>query len=226
MPIIIHDFGARYLAEVFVTFEGPEGAGKSTAIAGVKEILEAEGYQVFVTREPGSGEFGKAVRQILLGGLDVIPRAELFLFLADRAQHVESEIRPALEQGKIVICDRYADSTVVYQGYARGMDLELLRELNDLATGSLTPDLTILVDLEPEEGLRRIKDKDRLDSEPIDFHRKVRNGFLAESRIFAGRYRIVNGNQPPRDVIREAADLILSALSAKSIETGEGCQQP
>ncbi len=201
---------------MFVTFEGPEGAGKSTAIAGVKEKLEAEGFEVFVTREPGSGEFGKAVRHILLGGLDVIPRAELFLFLADRAQHVEAEIRPALEKGLVVICDRYADSTVVYQGYARGMDLKLLRELNDLATGSLVPDLTILVDLEPEDGLRRIQDKDRLDSEPIDFHRKVRNGFLEEASLFSGRYRIVNGKQPPGEVVRQAASLVLSALRSKS----------
>jgi len=197
---------------VFVTFEGPEGAGKSTAIAGVKDILEAEGYDVFVTREPGSGEFGKAVRQILLGGLHVIPRAELFLFLADRSQHVETEIRPALDQGKVVICDRYADSTVVYQGYARGMDIALLRNLNDLATGSLRPDLTILVDLDPEVGLRRIQDKDRLDSEPLDFHNKVRNGFVEESKLFADRYRVVNGDQPPRDVSREAADHILRSL--------------
>lgn len=198
---------------MFVTFEGPEGAGKSTAIAGVKEALEARGYGVLVTREPGAGEFGRAVRQILLGGLEVIPRAELFLFLADRAQHVASEIRPALEQGKVVICDRYADSTVVYQGYARGMDIGQLRDLNRLATESLEPDLTILVDIEPEVGLQRIKDKDRLDSEPVDFHRKVRNGFLEEAKLFSGRYRIVNGDQPPSEVVRQAADLVLSILT-------------
>lgn len=201
---------------MFVTFEGPEGAGKSTAIEAVRRLLEAEGCRVFATREPGAGEFGAAVRQILLGGLDVVPRAELFLFLADRAQHVAAEIRPALLAGNIVLCDRYGDSTVVYQGYARGLDIALLRQLNDLATGSLVPDLTILIDVEPEIGLRRIQHKDRLDSEPLEFHRKVRLGFLEEARLFTDRFRVLDGTKPPDVIGREAAHLILHALRNKN----------
>jgi len=181
-------------------------------LAGVKELLEAEGWHVHATLEPGAGSFGAAVRQILLGGMAVEPLAELFLFLADRAQHVAAEIRPALQQGCVVLCDRYGDSTVVYQGYARGMDVDLLRRLNDLATGSLVPDMTILIDIEPKVGLARIKNLDRLDAEPLEFHRKVRNGFLAEASLFPDRYRILKGDRPPDDVKREAAELILSAL--------------
>lgn len=192
-----------------MTFEGPEGAGKSTALEAVARLLEAEGVPVFATREPGAGAFGAAVRQILLGGLHVVPRAELFLFLADRAQHVETEVRPALAAGKLVLCDRYGDSTVVYQGYARGLDVGLLRSLNALATGSLEPDLTILIDVEPETGLARIAHKDRLDAEPLEFHRRVREGFLAEARAFPGRYRVLDGSRPPGEVSREAASIIL-----------------
>lgn len=198
---------------MFITFEGPEGAGKSTVMAIVAERLKSRGYAVLSTREPGAGEVGKAIREILLHGGDIHPHAELFLFLADRAQHVERIVRPFLTGGsdrKIVLCDRHADSTVVYQGHARGMDIEELRRLNWLATAGLVPDRTYLLDLPVEVGLGRLKDPDRLDREPIEFHRKVREGFRAEADREPNRWRVLDATQSPDHI----ADEILSDLLA------------
>jgi dTMP kinase len=217
---------------VFITFEGPEGAGKSTVLAMVAERLRARGHAVLSTREPGAGEVGKAIRDILLHGGDIHPHAELFLFLADRAQHVERIIRPFLESGhvrssvspqpdpsdttvhrgegehRIVLCDRHADSTVVYQGHARGMDIEELRRLNWLATAGLVPDRTYLLDLPVEVGLGRLKDPDRLDREPIEFHRRVREGFRAEADREPERWRVLDATQTPEQLVEEIlADL-------------------
>jgi dTMP kinase len=199
---------------VFTTFEGPEGAGKTTVIALVAEQLRADGYEVLVTREPGAGEVGKAVREILLHGGDIHPHAELFLFLADRAQHIERIIRPFLEsevqKPKVVLCDRHADSTVVYQGHARGMDLDELRRLNWLATAGMVPDRTYLLDLPVEVGLGRLKDPDRLDREPIEFHRRVREGFRAEADREPERWRILDATHTPEQL----AEAVLTDLRA------------
>jgi dTMP kinase len=189
---------------MFVTFEGPEGAGKSTLIRALAEALRADGRDVLVTREPGAGPVGTSIRDILLHGERLDPKSELFLFLADRAQHVASIIRPALENGTWVLCDRHADSTVVYQGYGRGLNLDLLRNWNRFATGGLTPDVTFLLDLDPATGLSRIASKDRLDSEPLDFHRRVRDGFVAEANRDAKRWVILDAAGPPEHVLREA----------------------
>lgn len=140
------------------------------------------------------------------------PRCELFLFLADRAQHVAEVIRPALKAGQIVLCDRYGDSTTVYQGVARGLGVDLLRQLNALATGDLRPDISFLLDLDPEVGLSRLKGKDRLDSEPIEFHRAVRAGFLAEAQADADRWVIVDASQPTEKVAQAVLDHIRSKL--------------
>lgn len=198
--------------DVFITFEGPEGAGKSTVLAMVAERLRARGHAVLSTREPGAGEVGKAIRDILLHGGDIHPHAELFLFLADRAQHVERIVRPFLSQAhsenRIVLCDRHADSTVVYQGHARGMDIEELRRLNWLATAGLVPDRTYLLDLPVEVGLGRLKDPDRLDREPIEFHRRVREGFRAEADREPERWRVLDATQSPEHLVEEIlADL-------------------
>lgn len=142
------------------------------------------------------------------------PRCELFLFLADRAQHVAGVIRPALDAGEIVLCDRYADSTTVYQGVARGLGAELLRQLNAFATGDLRPDISFLLDVAPEIGLSRLGGKDRLDSEPIEFHRAVRAGFLAEAGADAGRWIVVDASQPAETVARTVLDAIRSRLDA------------
>ena len=142
---------------MFITFEGIEGSGKSTVLTRVQEHLENQGYEVVRTLEPGGSRLGRQLRRILLDmeSRDLTGESELFLYLADRAQHVATVIRPALEAGKIVLSDRYADSTVVYQGYGRGLDPKLLHTFNDVAVSGLWPDLTLLFDLPPEVGLKR-----------------------------------------------------------------------
>lgn len=180
---------------MFITFEGPEGGGKSTVIERIGDRLRGEGRDVLVTREPGSGTVGAKIREILLHSEAIDSRCELFMFLADRANHVTTVVRPALEAKKIVLCDRYSDSTVVYQAHARGLDPIGVRELNAYATDGLTPTLTILLDLDPEIGLKRLTTKDRLDDEPIMFHRRVREGFLIEARRDPNRWRIVDATK-------------------------------
>jgi len=196
---------------MFVTFEGPEGSGKSTALKAIADKLRSEGREVVTTREPGAGEVGKAIREILLHGESLDPKAELFLFLADRAQHGASLIRPALAEGKIVLCDRYIDSTVAYQGHARGLDVEELRELNAKATRGLKPDLTLLFDLDVEIGLSRLQDADRLDKEPIEFHQKVRDGYLKEMAHEPARFKKINASQPADRVVDECWEALSSS---------------
>lgn len=165
------------------------------------------------TREPGAA-CGGAIRQILLEGEAIDARTELFLFLADRAQHVASLIRPALAEGKIVLCDRHADSTVVYQGYGRGLDLEMLREWNAYATAGLKPSLTLLLDLDPNVGLLRLTRKDRLDGEPLSFHEKVRAGFLAEAKREPERWHVVHADKPVPEVVAACLAAIRARLTA------------
>jgi dTMP kinase len=205
---------------VFVTFEGTEGSGKTTALAFVADRLRAAGESVRATREPGSGPFGPKIRALLLEATELDPVTELFLFLADRAQHVEHVVRPALARGEIVLCDRFSDSTIAYQGYARRGDLELLRRLNELATGGLAPDLTLLFDLDPAIGLRRLGSSDRLDREPIGFHEDVRRGFLAESKRDPGRWRVLDATAPA-EVLGELALMeVTRALEIARSRTG------
>lgn len=194
---------------MFVTFEGPEGGGKSTLIQSLAASLQGNGLDVVVTREPGSGPVGASIREILLHGDHLDHKTELFLFLADRAQHVTAFIRPALQRGAWVLCDRYSDSTVVYQGYGRGLDLELLRKWNAFATGGLAPDVTFLLDIDPADGLARIASKDRLDAEPIDFHKRVRQGFLSEAAQSPGRWVILDASLAPSVVLDAARTTLL-----------------
>lgn len=174
---------------VFISFEGMEGSGKSTALKRVGAWLEADGREVVYTREPGGSELGKELRSILLDvRADITPRAELFLYLADRAQHVARVVRPALERGAVVLSDRYADSTVVYQGYGRGLDVNVLNQLNAMAVDGIWPDLSLLFDVDPETGLRRAKARNkaegknvsegRFEAESLAFHTRIREGFL------------------------------------------------
>lgn len=205
---------------MFVTFEGPEGAGKSTALKTIASKLTNLGHSVLTTREPGGGALGKRIRQMLLEEDAVSPETELLLFLADRANHVETIILPALQEGKIVLCDRHADSTIVYQGYGRGLDLEFLRQGNKFATKNLVPDLTLLFDLNPEIGLERLnptaegqRDVNRLDREPLEFHKKVRAGFLEIAKLEPQRFHILNAEKAPSDLAEDAFSEILSRLS-------------
>lgn len=171
---------------LFVVFEGPEGAGKSTQIAELARRLEMQGRDVLLTREPGGTRAGDAVRDLLLDPEQVIfPLAEFLLYSASRAQLVSEVIAPALAAGRDVVSDRYAGASVAYQGHGRGLDLELIAALNHEATGGLRPDLTVLLDIEPEEGLRRASARsssDRLESAGIEFHRRVRDGYLSQAR--------------------------------------------
>lgn len=203
-------------SEMFITFEGTEGSGKSTALHAIADALEHRGHAVLCTREPGAGSFGRSVRELLLHGEALSAWAEVFLFLADRAEHASRIIRPALEAGSVVLCDRFGDSTVAYQGHARGLPVEKLRELNQLATGGLSPNLTLLFDLEPSVGLARLADMDRLDQEPLSFHESVRQGFHLEVEHDPGRWVVIDASAPPDRAVSQALWAIQALLAKES----------
>ena len=180
---------------MFITFEGVEGAGKTTQIARLALRLRTEGRDdVLTTREPGDGPLGSELRRLALhppAGITVEPRAELLIMLADRAQHVGQVIRPHLAGGGIVICDRYADSSVAYQGYGRGLNIAEISRLNDYATDNLKPDLTILLDLDPTLGLARQSERNIMEAESLAFHTRIRAGFLELAAQEPERWAIV-----------------------------------
>ncbi|PZA06538.1 MULTISPECIES: dTMP kinase [unclassified Meiothermus] len=189
---------------LFITFEGPEGAGKSTQAGMLAPWLEAQGCEVVLTREPGDGGWlGPEVRRLLLLSEAMSPEAEYLLYSADRAEHVRQVIAPALEAGRIVLCDRYLDSSLAYQGYGRGLDLGWLRAVGQGATGGLTPHKTFLLDLPPEVGLSRFQGRDRLEREPLGFHRRVRAGYLELARAEPQRFVVLDATQNPQAVQAE-----------------------
>lgn len=202
---------------MFITLEGPEGSGKSTQIKRLAKRLEAMGYPVITTREPGGTPIGDQIRQVLvrMENKELHPRTEILLFLAARAQLVEQLIKPALQDGKIILCDRYGDSTLAYQGYGHGLDLEKLRQMLDFATDHLKPDLTILLDLDVKLGLMRKKAEDewnRLDAYEVLFHERVREGYLNLAREEPNRWRIVDASQGIDAVQEDLLRIILDAL--------------
>lgn len=193
----------------FITFEGVEGAGKTTLAHRLTEWLSEQGVPVLLTREPGGSELGKHLRPLILHQpLDAY--AELFLLLADRRQHTLQVIAPALEQGTWVVSDRYADSTLTYQGYGRGLSLELLRQLNAIATNGLQPDLTVLIDLPVEDALARANAPNRFEAEAIEFHQRIRAGYLQEAATAPERYLVLDGHAAP--------DTLLERLKATICE--------
>lgn len=207
----------------FITFEGPEGSGKSTQIRLLTERLEHEGIRVVCTREPGGTATGESIRDILqhdAAGEPLSPRAELLLFTASRAQLMDRVILPALEESHWVLCDRFIDSTVAYQGFARGMDIPTLDSINAFAINDRKPDLTILLDLEIEEGFRRIGERysangeshDRFERESMDFHQRVRDGYHALMKREPERFRLVQSNRPIETVAEEIWQAVKEAL--------------
>ncbi|MGE5221754.1 MAG: dTMP kinase [Omnitrophica WOR_2 bacterium] len=190
---------------MFITFEGPDGSGKTTQLRSLADFLCQHNYQVLTTREPGGTAISEQIRSILfdLKNTQMVPRTEILLFLASRAQLVEQVIRPYLAGGGVVLCDRYADSTLAYQGYGHQMNLDQLKVLIDFATGGLKPDLTLLLDLDAEEGLRRREqggDWNRLDAYTRAFHQRVRLGFLELARQEPQRWVTIDAGWPPDQV--------------------------
>lgn len=191
-------------AGIFITLEGVEGSGKTTQAALLAEELRRRGRRVTLTREPGGTRAGEAIRAIFLDpAVSLNVAAELLLVLSDRAQHVREKLRPALDAGEIVISDRYSDSTTAYQGYGRGFDLQLLAELNRLASDGIQPNLTVVLDCPAETGLSRTRARarggargyDRFEGEQIDFHRRVREGFLTIARAEPERVRVIDSTR-------------------------------
>lgn len=199
---------------MFITFEGVEGSGKTTQAQLLARKLEERGFRTLVTREPGGAAISEQIRAILLDnkndGMD--PMAEALLYVASRAQFVAEVVRPALAEGVVVICDRYADSTLAYQGYGRGLDVETLRTLNEIATNGLVPDITFLLDLPASEGLQRRHKEgnaNRLDNAGDAFHERVHNGYHALADADLQRWRVIDAGAAPSVVAAE----VWSALS-------------
>ncbi|MDP9801097.1 dTMP kinase [Arcanobacterium wilhelmae] len=190
---------------LFITFEGGDGSGKTTQIAAIKVALESRGLEVLTSREPGGTELGAKIRQLLLFGGEVAPRAEALLYAADRAQNIATRVRPALERGAIVLEDRYIDSSVAYQGGARSLGAEEIRELSMWATDRLTPDLTLLFDVPTDVGAQRVGgEKDRLEAEGLAFHESVRRAYLEMAAGEPERFRVIDAAAPIEQVTAAA----------------------
>lgn len=204
---------------MFITLEGPEGSGKTSHIPPLVEFLRQQGFNVFPTREPGGTSIGEQVREILhsLQNTEMHPRTETLLYQASRAQFVEQIVRPHLDLGEVVISDRYADSTLAYQGYGHQQDLGQVRALIGYATGGLTPDLTVLLDLDVEVGLgRKTKSSEwnRLDAYTVEFHRRVRAGYLEMVRLEPCRWLVVDAGRDWQSVQDDLRRVLLQHLSA------------
>lgn len=199
----------RELNGFFITLEGIEGSGKSTLAVLLGEELKAQGAEVVLTAEPGGDPVGWRIRELLLDPKNSITnRAELLLFEAVRAQHVDNLVLPALERGAVVICDRFVDSSTAYQGCARGIDPDTVKMLNEFAARGLKPDLTILLDLPAEEGLPRQKKIDRISSEALAFHELVRSGFLSIAEAEKDRFVVINATRDIEEVLQLALDAV------------------
>ena len=206
---------------LFLTFEGGEGAGKTTLIEEIARQLAAEGFSVLKTREPGGTKLGEHIRALLLQqGVPVSPYAELCLFLASRAQHILEVIGPALEAGKIVLCDRFNDSSIVYQGIGRGLGKEKVAQFCAFVSQGLEPNLTLYLDIDPELGMSRLRkgrDPDRIEAEGMTFHEKIREAYLSIHQENPKRFRLLDASMPPIRVYEEAMKSIHPLLSAQYV---------
>lgn len=195
---------------LFITLEGADGCGKTTQLNLLKEYLTSRGYEIVVTREPGGKGLGEKLREILLNyDGEVSDRCEAFLYLADRAQNIDTIIKPAINSGKIVLCDRHTDSSVAYQGYGREQNIDNINMLNELAVNGVHPDLTIVFDIDTETSMARVgAEKDRLESAGIEFHKRVRNGYLEIAKKNPQRIKVVDASQTIEDVQRDVIKII------------------
>jgi dTMP kinase len=212
---------------LFITLEGIEGSGKTSQMGFVADFLQARGLACTVTREPGGTPLGARIRALLLDPANqhMAPTTELLLYFADRAQHLHQVVRPALESGRAVVCDRYVDATLAYQGAARGLGPERLRRLHDLLLDGLMPDLTLLFDLDPAAGLSRARrdlerggrpaGEARFENEHLEFHRRVREGYLELARREPGRFRRLDAARPPEAVQAQIARVLTEFLDRR-----------
>ena len=199
---------------LFITLEGADGCGKPTQLNLLKEYLTSRGYEIVVTREPGGKGLGEKLREILLNyDGEVSDRCEAFLYLADRAQNIDTIIKPAINSGKIVLCDRHTDSSVAYQGYGREQNIDNINMLNELAVNGVHPDLTIVFDIDTETSMARVgAEKDRLESAGIEFHKRVRNGYLEIAKKNPQRIKVVDASQTIEDVQRDVIKIVEEVL--------------
>lgn len=199
---------------LFITFEGADGCGKTTQMDLLAEYLKNNGKEVLLTREPGGKGLGEKVREILLNyDGDVSDKCESFLFLADRAQNIDIIVNPAVEKGKIVLCDRHIDSTVAYQGYGRGLDIERINMLKNLATNGHKPDLTFVFDIDVETSMKRVgKEKDRMESAGIDFHNRVRKGYLELAKQEPKRIKVLDATKSIEEIHNNVIEIINEKL--------------
>ena len=204
---------------MFITLEGPEGSGKTTAVEAAVRKLQEMGYEIVRTREPGGTPIAEQIRNVILdkGNTAMDPRTEALLYAASRRQHLVEKVWPALKEGKIVICDRYLDSSLAYQGGARGLGVDNILNINLFATENTWPDLTLLFDIKPELGLARIsanadREVNRLDLEKLDFHNKVRDTFLDLAKKYPDRFVIIDASQSREEVAKATMEAILSRL--------------
>ncbi|MDE3046114.1 MAG: dTMP kinase [Verrucomicrobiota bacterium] len=209
---------------LFITFEGGEGAGKTTLIEEIEKTLHAQGLPILKTREPGGTHLGEKVRELLLqktAGPSMTPHAELCLFLASRAQHIAEVIGPALQLHNIVLCDRFNDSSIAYQGHARGLGLEPVSTFCNFISQGLTPDLTLYLDIDPQEGLLRAKGTrahDRIESETLAFHTKIREGYHLLHKQHPERLKLIHAGRPPNKVFEEAMDYLAPLLKMNYVQ--------
>lgn len=212
-----HSYTPWVVHGLFVTLEGPEGSGKTVVARRLAEELGRRGRRVVLTREPGGTRLGERVREILLGraDLEIDPRADALLFNAARAQLVAEVIRPALSAGSVVLCARFADSTLAYQGYGAGLPVAELRDLARIATGGLDPDLTVLLDVDPEVGIQRkaAGARNRFEAIDLDFHRRVRAGFLELAEAEPRRWRVVDSSRHIDRVFDDVLGLVATAVA-------------
>lgn len=209
------------MAGIFITFEGPDRSGKTTQVKLLERYLRQKGYDVVVTREPGGTPVGEEIRKILLNPnhKDMDAVTEMYLYAASRAQHVKQVIKPALDKGKLVLCDRFVDSSIAYQGFGRGLGMDMVEAANRYALGGIVPDLTLFLNVRPEDALARGGTKpekmDRLESETLEFHRRVYEGFLILQKKYAERIKMVDASKSIDEVFTQIVELAECLLSCK-----------